>query len=213
MSRNSAVAEPSWLRRAREITETLVDREFFEALPPLPTLRTNRPQANSKVAVTRMTLRDRKRPDTDVSVASGTRSPPKLRQTRTPPRTPQSSPPKPPQTSASRRKVVASGRPMTASSDGAQSEKPDPIPAHSSYHPAPSKENGVVHPTLRLPKTASEGPVFPIPVDVTAALPTAGSRPPLTIRIKLPPRANPPEAVKTDPPASVTNPPPALEYL
>jgi hypothetical protein len=160
-----------------------------------------------------MTLRDRKKPDTDVgATSSAPHSPPKPRQVRTPSRTPQSSPPKPQQASASHRKIDASG-PPTTSSDSAQSEKPNSSAGHSPYHAALT-ENELVPHVARSPKSGSEGLVSPVPVDVTVAPPTTEARRPLMIRIKLPPRAKSSEvnaSAKTDPLASVTDPLPPSE--
>lgn len=194
--RNSAGMELCWFRRTREIIETLVDRELFEALPPLPTLRATRQQANtnpSQTAVTKMTLRDRKKDAGAVS--SAPQSPPKTRQVRTPPRTPQSSPPKLQRASAPRRKAIESGTQTITSSETPQSGEPN-----SRAGPPPhrfAKDDESVPPVARLPKSASEGRMSPIPVNNTAGSPASGPQPPLMIRIKLPSRAKSSEASAT----------------
>lgn len=188
-----------------------MSRELFESLPPLPTLQAMRSPANANssqaATVNKMTLRDRKKNGSVASTVS--QSPPKPKRVRTPSHTPQSSPPKSRQAPASRKKTVPPGPQAGTSFENSQNEKRNPTIGRTSRHPEMTKENDLTPPVQRSAKPASNVYTSTKPIDSVVAPPTAESQPPLTIRIKLPPRAKPSEAdtsVNISPPPLVTDP-------
>jgi len=186
-------------------------REIFETLPPLPTLQAMRSPANANsshtATVNKMTLRDRKKNGSVASTVS--QSPPKPKQVRTPSHTPQSSPPKSRQAPASRKKTVPPGPQAGTFFETSQNEKRNPTVGRTSRHPAMTKENDLTPPVLRLAKPTSDVYTSTEPIDSVVVPQTTESQPPLTIRIKLPPRAKSSEAdasVNISPLAPVTDP-------